>query len=251
MKTPCPPDVDGTLLDTEPLYFECYKLAATRLGHPEYSFDDVHRHILGRAEVRVSSDCTIPLAQLFTLDRVTHQVEGAATVLRILGVTSVTPHDLLELRDTFMLERMPSVPAMPGAAAAVASLRGLPQAVATSAKREYFEPKTRNHAALFGEFRAVVCGDDAAVGGKSKPDPAIFLAAAEALGVPARECLAFEDSIAGITSAKRAGMFVVAVPDHRLDPAAVAAAGPDLTLRSLEEFTLASVGIATPAATGP
>lgn len=47
-------DVDGTLLDTEPLYFECYKLAATALGHPEYSFD-IHRHILGRAEVGPSA----------------------------------------------------------------------------------------------------------------------------------------------------------------------------------------------------
>lgn len=156
----------------------------------------------------------------------------------------MTPHELLELRDTFMLERMPFVPAMPGAEAAVSALRILPQAVATSAKREYFEPKTQNHAALFREFRAVVCGDDASVGGKSKPDPAIFIAAAAALGVPADECLAFEDSIAGIQSAKRAGMFVVAVPDHRLDPAAVAAACPDLTLRSLEEFSLSSVRMA-------
>ena len=105
-------DVDGTLLDTEPLYFECYKLAADKLGHPSYSFD-IHKHILGRAEA-----------------------EGAATVLRMLGETSITPDEFLELRDTFMLERMPFVGPMPGAAAAVQSLRGtFPMAVATSAKR--------------------------------------------------------------------------------------------------------------------
>lgn len=216
-------DVDGTLLDTEPLYFECYKLAAAHLGHPEYSFD-IHKHILGRAEV-----------------------EGATTVLRMLGVATITPHDLLELRDKFMLERMPFVGPMPGAQSAVASLTALPQAVATSAKRIYFEPKTRNHSKLFASFSAVVCGDDASVGGKSKPDPAIFLAAAAALGVPPEECLAFEDSLAGIQSAKAAGMFVVAVPDPRLDPAAVAATAPDVTLESLEAFDPACVGVLSPA----
>jgi pseudouridine 5'-phosphatase len=205
-------DVDGTLLDTEPLYFECYGLAANKLGHA-YSFD-IHQHILGRAER-----------------------EGAATVLRMLGVDSLTPDAFLELRDTFMLERMPHVDAMPGAASAVASLAAaLPMAVATSAKREYFEPKTRKHAALFSSMKAVICGDDPAVGGKSKPDPSIFLAAAAALGVAPSACVAVEDSIAGIMSAKSAGMFVVAVPDPRLDAAAVAAAAPDVTLRSLEDF---------------
>ena len=161
----------------------------------------------------------------------------------MLGESTTTPHGLLELRDKFMLERMPLVPPMPGALSAVASLQSLPQAVATSAKREYFEPKTRNHSELFKAFRVVVCGDDDAVAGKSKPDPAIFLAAAAALGVPPHECLAFEDSLAGIQSAKRAGMLVVAVPDGRLDPAAVAEAGPHFTLASLTEFDPTKVGV--------
>ena len=156
----------------------------------------------------------------------------------------MTPHELLDLRDTFMLERMPTVTAMPGALKAVASLASLPQAVATSAKRIYFEPKTRNHSELFRAFRAVVCGDDMEVGGKSKPDPAIFLAAAAALNAPPEECIAFEDSIAGIISAKRAGMFVVAIPDHRLDLDAVALANPDVTLTSLEDFDPSCIEIA-------
>jgi pseudouridine 5'-phosphatase len=208
-------DVDGTLLDTEGLYYDSYRSAVQKLGHSEYSFDGYHRHILGRAEV-----------------------EGAKTILQLIGNETMSPESFLELRDSFMLEHMPRVEAMPGAVNAVASLKGshLKHAVATSAKRAYFEPKTTKHRALFDGMGAVVCGDDPSVGGKSKPDPAIFLAAAAALGVPPEACVAVEDSIAGIMSAKNAGMFVIAVPDPRLDPAAVAACFPDVTLPSLEEF---------------
>lgn len=47
---------------------------------------------------------------------------------------------------------------------------------------------------------------------KGKPDPAVYLYAAEKLGVDPTECLVFEDSIIGVTAAKNAGMFVVAIP---------------------------------------
>lgn len=45
----------------------------------------------------------------------------------------------------------------------------------------------------------------------SKPDPAIYLFAAQKIGVDPRECLAIEDSAAGITAAKRAGMFCIGI----------------------------------------
>ncbi|QEY33656.1 HAD family phosphatase [Caproiciproducens galactitolivorans] len=59
-------------------------------------------------------------------------------------------------------------------------------------------------------FDAIVCGDMLE---KSKPDPDIYLKAAAALQVPPTECMAVEDSLNGITSAYRAGMKTVMVPD--------------------------------------
>ncbi len=68
---------------------------------------------------------------------------------------------------------------------------------------------------------------------RSKPDPAIFLQAAAALGVNAHNCLVIEDGIVGVEAAKRAGMFCLAVttthPPERL-------ADADHVVDSLEEL---------------
>ena len=62
--------------------------------------------------------------------------------------------------------------------------------------------------ALIDIFDAVVTGDDVS---HSKPDPEIYLVAAQRLGVPPAECIAIEDAPAGVEAAKRAGMRCLAV----------------------------------------
>ena len=59
-------------------------------------------------------------------------------------------------------------------------------------------------------FQAVATGDEVAEG---KPQPALYLLAAERLGVPPGDCVALEDSPRGVASAKAAGMRCIAVPD--------------------------------------
>ena len=61
---------------------------------------------------------------------------------------------------------------------------------------------------LADKFDAVSCGLDTQ---KSKPDPEVFLIAAERLGVPYENCLVIEDSDAGIQAAKAGGMYALAV----------------------------------------
>jgi sugar-phosphatase len=63
---------------------------------------------------------------------------------------------------------------------------------------------------LADRFEAVRSAEDEAEG---KPHPAVYLAAARELGVAPRDCLALEDSIAGLRSALAAGMRCVMVPD--------------------------------------
>ena len=65
-------------------------------------------------------------------------------------------------------------------------------------------------------FDLIITGDEIERG---KPKPAIYLRAAEKLGVSANECLVIEDSLSGIAAAKAANMRVAAIPDRRfVDP---------------------------------
>lgn len=48
-----------------------------------------------------------------------------------------------------------------------------------------------------------------------KPAPDIYLVAAKRMGLEPKHCLAFEDALSGLKSAKAAGMFVVSIPDAR------------------------------------
>lgn len=89
---------------------------------------------------------------------------------------------------------------------------------------------------LFDAFQTIQCYGDVPI---AKPDPALYLAALDALGVSAKQAIAFEDSPHGAMSAHRAGLFTVAVPSEltRAMPF-----GPvDIKLDSLADMSLASL----------
>jgi beta-phosphoglucomutase family hydrolase len=107
---------------------------------------------------------------------------------------------------------------------------GFLQAVASSAPSEnvrlVLEGLQASH-----YFQAIVSGDEIEAG---KPNPEVFLRAAQRLGVQPRDCLVIEDARAGVMAAKAAGMKCVAVtntsPAERLN-------GADLVVSSLEEVS--------------
>jgi beta-phosphoglucomutase family hydrolase len=103
----------------------------------------------------------------------------------------------------------PHLKLIDGAADFIARARrlGLPLAVATSADRRNIE-FVLGGLGVLDSFQAVVGAEDIVRG---KPYPEIFLTAAARLGVPADTCVVFEDSLAGIEAAHRAGSRVVAV----------------------------------------
>ena len=69
-----------------------------------------------------------------------------------------------------------------------------------------------------------------------KPSPAGFLAGAKRLGIPPRKCLVFEDSHAGVTAAKAAGMWCVALDRSCAHPQDLTAA--DWVLKDLADFSV-------------
>ncbi|MEU3895505.1 HAD-IA family hydrolase [Streptomyces sp. NPDC045251] len=98
------------------------------------------------------------------------------------------------------------VVAIPGAPEFLASLHGLPHALVTSAD----VPLSTARMAAAGLAQPDVRVTAESVGA-SKPDPEGFLKGAAELGVDPADCVAFEDSGAGIAAARAAGMRVVGV----------------------------------------
>jgi len=98
----------------------------------------------------------------------------------------------------------------PGAVELVTACRaaGWPCAVASSADRIKVEANLRKIGLPWETWQAVVTAEDVV---RRKPDPAIFLMAAERIGVPPARCTVVEDAVNGIAAAKAAGMRCVAV----------------------------------------
>ncbi|MCL4804350.1 MAG: HAD family phosphatase [Anaerolineae bacterium] len=177
-------DMDGLMVDTEPLARQSWERVAGHYGAT--ITDDLNDRMLGL-----------------------RTVESAQLVLDDLRLP--VPLDELIARKTadYLDSIDGGVPAMPGLWTLldrIAAL-GLPWAVATSTPRPVAEI-VLDKLGVVGRYRALACGDEVTRG---KPAPDIFLLAAERIGVPAVACLALEDSPTGCAAAVAAGMRVVAV----------------------------------------
>jgi len=111
---------------------------------------------------------------------------------------------------------------------------GWPMAAASSSKNAnaMMAPiRLETGKALLACFKANVCGRDVSQG---KPNPEIFLLAAEALGAPPDGCVVFEDAPAGVEAGRAGGMTTVGVARHG-DAAPLRAAGANQVVASLDE----------------
>jgi sugar-phosphatase len=196
-------DLDGTLVDSETRSHESWRHVFRSRGIiPD---DSLIRAFVGRRGVDVH-------------DLLRERVPG---------------HDPAELMAASSAHfHAPGQPPLGPLAGAVELVRligaaGVPLALVTSAGRGYAEG-TLDELGLRPLFSVVVTAGDVTVG---KPDPEGYLAAARGLGVPPAACVVFEDAPAGVTAAKAAGMYCVAVatthaPD---DLAAADQVVPDLS----------------------
>jgi beta-phosphoglucomutase family hydrolase len=98
---------------------------------------------------------------------------------------------------------------LPGVKDFIAGLQaaGIPRSVGSSTHRENIET-ILEVMGFTGRFDAIVTAEDVLHG---KPDPEVFLKAAQKIGIPPERCVVFEDAHVGIAAARAAGMKVVAV----------------------------------------
>lgn len=184
-------DLDGVLLDTEPLYTRATEQVIAPYGKTfEWS---VKAEMMGR-----------------------DALSSARHLVSVLNLP-ISAETFLERKEPILTCSFPDAPAMPGARRFVRRLReaGKTLAVATSSSTHYFALKTQNHA-WFSMFDVVVCGDHPGVR-NPKPAPDIFETVRAELGATSHDCLVFEDSPAGVRAAVAAGMQVVAIVDPHLD----------------------------------
>ena len=127
------------------------------------------------------------------------------------AATPVDDLDVRKLHRRTFLQHMQNQKPLPGVLETIHAARqaGLKIGIASSSDRAWVRSFLGRNG-LPAEFDCLCTAEDVQ---HVKPDPALFLCAAGRLGVQPYETLAFEDSLNGLKSAKRAGMYCVAVPN--------------------------------------
>ncbi|GIG26109.1 HAD family hydrolase [Cellulomonas denverensis] len=173
-------DMDGTLVNTEPLWMA----AETELVH---SWGGQWTHEDGLSLVGNPLTTSAGILQSRGVDLSSDEIIEYLSVRVRAGVAASTPWQ-------------------PGARDLLVALAeaGVPQALVTSSYRNLALP----FAEVAGVFAAVVAGDDVE---HAKPHPEPYLTAADLLGVDVHDCVIVEDSPSGIGSAVAAGGRVLAV----------------------------------------
>lgn len=126
-------------------------------------------------------------------------------------------------------------PIMPGVLEMIHQARevGMKIAIGSSSPHSWVDTHAKR-LGIFNLFNHIICQDDVPPG-RTKPNPDIYLKVLERLRVQASEAVVFEDSLNGVEAARRAGIFVVAVPNPLTAKMGVRG---DMTIASLANLSL-------------
>lgn len=189
-------DLDGVLVSTDELHYQGWKTLADREGI--YFDREINNRLRGVSRME-SLEIILERAARQYSDSEKQEMAAYKNGVYAALLDSLTPDDRLE-----------------GVTDCLAALRagGYKLAIGSSSKNT---PKILARTGLDAEFDAVSDGNNIS---RSKPDPEVFLKAAEFLGIAPELCAVVEDAEAGIQAAKAAGMLAVAVGDARKSPLA-------------------------------
>jgi HAD superfamily hydrolase (TIGR01509 family) len=202
-------DMDGLLVDTEPLWFETESEVMARLGALWTKADQ--ERLLGGS------------------------MEHTVGYLLAKATRPASPAEVARWMTDGMLRRAAAgrVIIRPGARELLAEVaaEGIPYALVTGSQREFTEAVV---ASTGLNFTVTVTGDDVS---RPKPDPEPYRLAAKLLDAAPERCVALEDSPSGVTSATGAGCLVIAVPSLLPIPQAPGR----LVVPSLSDISLATL----------
>ena len=178
-------DMDGTLMNNNPYHFKAWQ-AFYKKYNRSISLEDYKTEISGHTSVEIFQTF---FGKVMTPEEITTHANEKNLLYRELYKPYIKPIDgLLPL-----LEEVKAA--------------GIPINIATSGSpanvRFMFE-----HIPIAPYFQHVIDASEVIHG---KPDPEIFLKAAQYAAADPKKCIAFEDSLAGVASAKAAGMKVIGI----------------------------------------
>ena len=201
-------DLDGVIVDTAVYHYKAWKRLANSLG---FDFTE-HQN-----------------EQLKGVSR----VRSLQLILGWGGVTKTEAEQeqLATQKNTWYMEmvnQMKPEEILPGAKEFLTTCRavGLKTALGSASKNSM---TILEKIGITDMFDAVIDGNKVS---KAKPDPEVFLAGAQALGVEPEECVVFEDAIAGVEAAIAGDMKVVGIGSRDV------LKGANLVIKGLDEMTL-------------
>ena len=199
-------DLDGVLVSTDELHYRAWKALAGRLGVP---FD------------RAKNDRCRGISRMASLDIVLEDAPTAYTQAE---------------RETFAAEKNETYRAMLASLTPADTLEGVLPTLAELRRRGYrlALASVSKNAPLILERTGLDRYLDAVADGncitRSKPDPEVFLKAAEKLGMACESCAAMDDALAGIEAGRAAGMLTIGFADSAKNKAG------DLNLERFDEL---------------
>lgn len=203
-------DLDGVIVNTVPLHFKAWQRMFKEYGK-DFNFDDYKQKVDG-----------IP------------RTDGAKAIL-----TDLSEDDLRKAGDKkqgYFLEYLNSdkIPVYDTTVELIRALRaeGLKRGVISSSKNCL---PVLEKIGLVDLFDIIITGNDIT---KGKPDPQIFLMAAEKMETEPEACVVFEDAVLGVEAAKRAHMKCVGI-DRYGEPERLKKA--DLVVADLGEVTVKKI----------
>lgn len=185
-------DMDGVLVDSEPLHFRMAVETMDAHGLPIPSEDDYNEHLFGRPDRDGFGDWLLR-----------HHIDA--------DVEALAAEKLARMTDRF--DELVDACEDGQWLARELARHGLPLAIVSGGRRAEIDMVVQRFG-LGDVFAATISSDDVRAG---KPDPEPFLAGAAALGVAPAACAVIEDAVPGLRAAEAAGMWAIVV-DRRGEP---------------------------------
>lgn len=182
-------DMDGLLVNTEPLYFEATHEILNTLGI-ELTKEWYIRENLGKgtSSFELAEQAGFPPEEVKTLRKKRNELYDELLKAQVHPISGV-PEALAQLKGKFLM------------------------GVVTNSRRDHFE-SIMEKTNLRQYFSFFITSDDVE---NPKPDPEPYLKALEFSGFKKEECLVLEDSYRGLLAAKAAGLACYAIPDALTD----------------------------------